>query len=187
MTRARNRVGLGVLALVVLSGCSKSTEQICAETDQLLKEKAGNGFTDTGYLGCLKLSAKEAQQSLEGLRENLKSKAPVTRSRTRKEIEALIASSTPESIINEFGFPSYASKTTDKEFMDSPGIGVDSSKNKAVLEEILTDLSNQKTGNYSFLWKKMLSDDVQGGEGKDLMLVVKIKDNSVDKSVVFPE
>ncbi len=51
------------------SGGSTSVEEICQETSDILIEHQGQGFTQGGMLGCLRLGATEAKRQQEALKE----------------------------------------------------------------------------------------------------------------------
>lgn len=95
LVKSASIVGL----LVALSGCGESVEDMCKQTDALLKEKTGQGFQMTGYAGCLNQSPKEAAQTLQ----SLKDARPQVFSES--DAEAKIASMGPEELLAELGTP----------------------------------------------------------------------------------
>lgn len=193
--------GIGVvLAMVVLVGCSQSTEQICKETDQVLRDAGKPGFTDTGYLGCLKLSAKEAAQSLHSLREQLEAKQ--IKAKPRVEVERVMKASDINQLINEFGIPSSVVYNNSQALQKKTGgnYSIDDVVNisyvrsdlneklgNKILMGILSNYIRKTDGSYLITWDKV-STDMFGVVDDQTALFVILYNGNVEASYVdFPK
>lgn len=191
------------LAVTMITGCSQSTEQICKETDQLLKEHGMEGFTESGYRGCLGLSAKQAAQSLHSLREQLN--ASKVKSRSRAEVDEIMQSASLAKLLSEFGEPDVADYFNNAKSLQSKNLSnsVDDdislnkmyskdatdreSRDRAILLSVLTNYNQGINGTYSFSWSKITS-DMFGMEDDHVQLMVIIIDGKiVTRDVGFPK
>lgn len=147
------------LAAVLLSGCGKSTEQICRETDELLRANGKTGFTDTGFAACLELSEREAEQSLSALKDQLgKNQAKAL---SRNEFEQIAQKSTFKELVGRFGQPSVSSVIVlsvngkPQSLVFSKYAVTEAGKDPAVYERSVKYLDEKLDGVYFFEWDRV--------------------------------
>lgn len=192
----------GVMVVVVLTGCSQSTEDICKQTDQLLRDSGQSGFTDVGYLGCLKLSPKEAAQSLYSLRDALGKQS--IEKKSRAEVENILHNADVGNLIKQLGNPSSLSYDNTRalyqrgksiEYGSSNVVSVGYYANGINAEDrdperLLANLKRfilLEEGDYYFSWDE-ISDDMFGLTDKDVSLYVVVRDGKiVERLVRFPK
>lgn len=177
-----------IVALAVsaaLAGCDRSVEEICAESDQLLKETTGSGFGNSGWRGCLSQTAAQAEMDLKAHRGNLA--APIVRRVSRAELEKELNGETIAKMIARLGMPSYYSiRTTKKTFVspNGPQAGVEIS-----VEEFSEALASVKTGIYNMTWVGPYSQNAIGIDDDEVTMLAWIRDGEVKRqpSITFPQ
>lgn len=172
------RYFVAVAAVLLISGCGRSTEDICQETDQLLRQTSGSGFTAVGLAGCLALPASEAQRSLDGL------KASTGRAATelipRAGIEQLHAEHGVVGLVRGFGVP---------DLFYHAVLGAEPlNERNTPFEIVVSNLGLKKDGHYLFSWRKPISKDFFGSADESLMAVARVEEGKVVESrLIFPD
>ncbi|HHH9441336.1 TPA: hypothetical protein ACP32N_003275 [Pseudomonas aeruginosa] len=189
------------IVMVVLTGCGQTTEQICNETNQLFLDHGQPGFTETGYLGCLKASPEEANRSLRGLQEQFKEGEALIQ--PRAQVESILKGKDVFALIKKYGQPAELSYTNGPA-MQKGGAGGDgsdkfildnyvgNSKNQELRDQqiklkVLNEFIQKKDGLYVFKWYRV-SSNIFGAADDYSSLVISVEHGVVVETVVlFPE
>lgn len=176
------RVGL-VTLILVLSGCGKTTEQICKETDNLLRQQTGNGFADTGMIGCLNLSPRDAEKSLISLKEKYGKSAALM---THDEFDKLVRDSSPSELIKILGAPDVAMMITEPYITYVSGAIEAKQRDVRVRDEVLRRISSEPNGGtYSTIYSEPKTTGLFGIEDRDLVVLYRFDKNPPEKSAHY--
>jgi hypothetical protein len=176
------RIGL-VAMILVLTGCGKSTEQICKETDNLLRQHTGNGFADTGMIGCLNLSPRDAEKSLISLKDKYGKSAALM---THDEFDKLVRESSPADLIKILGAPDSVMMMTPPYLAYVTGALDVKQRDAGVRDELLRRISTEPNGGlYSTIYSEPKTTGLFGMEDRDLVVLYRFDRSPPEKFVSY--
>jgi hypothetical protein len=178
------KLRIGFVALfLVLSGCGKGTEQICKETDDLLRQQTGNGFADTGMIGCLNLSPREAEKSLMSLKEKHGKSAVLM---THDEFDKLVRDSSPADLIKILGAPDSVSMMSPP-YLAYGAADLDVKQRDVRLrDDLLRRISSEPAGGiYSTIYSEPKTTGLFGMEDRDLVVLYRFDKSPPEKSATY--
>ncbi len=157
-----NKYLIAVLAIfLAITGCSKSTEEICQKTNDLLVRNDGSGFTDTAMRNCLHKTNGEAERDYRATKEMYEEEnknsdlARVSRSEFKKKYSRISYVDLPKYL----GEPaSFEMSLINNEKATSPA----SRKGKLRYADFVAAYETGRPGFYFIHWKKGFTKDPIG-------------------------
>lgn len=176
------RIGLFAM-IVILSGCGKTTEQICKETDNLLRQQTGNGFANTGMIGCLNLSPRDAEKSLISLKDKYGKNAALM---THDEFDKLVRDNSPAELIKILGVPDSAIMMTPPYLTYGTGSLDAKERDVRVRDELLRRISSEPNGGvYSTIYNEPKTTGIFGMHDRDLVVLYLFNKDPPEKYVGY--